>query len=108
MQLLILCTVNKQAITDTLEKQGSIKSNRVAEFCHPVDVSQVKDIDTFRPTVCAFEVPEHVVAELTDLKRCSNSIVFKHLWTQECKKVANKCSTIDDVVIKVWKPVKER
>lgn len=100
--------MDRKCIDDALQKLEKIETHSIVEFCLPVDVKQIKDLSTYCPTVHAFKESAQVVDMALGLQRCYMSSTFMVIWNSRCQEVFAQCPTLDDVVIKVWIPVKNR
>lgn len=80
----------------------------IKEFCEPVDVSKVDNVDTYQPRLCAFEVSPIVIDVAHELHSCCVSSTFIKLWNDKCNEVYTQCETLDDVVLNVWNSVKNQ
>ena len=91
-----------------LDIQREMEKHKVEEFCIPADVDIVKVSAHFNPESCAFKIPNDVKEILRDLHWCNSSSTFIWLWEKQCSERREECVTMSDVVIQIWKPVKER
>jgi hypothetical protein len=100
--------VDRKCIDDTLKKQEDLETHQVKEFCEPADITRVDTVETYQPRLCAFKVSPLVLDVVQQLHACFNSNTFMMLWNAHCREVFDQCSTLDDVVLKVWSFVKNQ
>lgn len=74
----------------------------------PSNITEVANLKTFQPKLCAFSVSETVLDLLPELQSCSESSTFMMFWIAECQSVMDESPTLDETVPRVWTTVKDR
>ncbi|KAL4233165.1 hypothetical protein ACF0H5_007850 [Mactra antiquata] len=95
-------------IDDTLKKQEHLDAYPMKEFCEPLDISKVEDVQNFQTKLCAFKVTSGVIDMAIELHKISHSSTFMKLWKQQCNTNGYDVKCLDDVVEKLWRTVKKR
>ena len=90
---------------DVLSKVGNIGQYSVKDFCKPLDVQSLDKIEECQQNMTAFELSPAVDEMLEPLYIAYKSTTFSKLWEQQCNAEQANCSTLDDVVERVWNPV---
>ena len=90
-----------------LSQVAEIGSHCLKDFCKPLDVSSIEKVEDFRPNLTAFCLSSEVDQILEPLHEANKSSTFAKLWEQECVRQQDNCTTFDDVVEHVWKPVQK-
>lgn len=101
-------TVDRKPVDIVLEKQVHMDVHKLNEFCSPVDISNVENLNTYTPRLCAFKLPHPVLDMVTKLHVYNRSSIFLKEWTAQSHVVGDQCTTLADVVHKMWLPVKKR
>ena len=88
-----------------LNKVSNIGHHSVKDFCKPLDVHSLDKIEDCHQNMTAFELLPEVDEMLEPLFIAYKSTTFAKLWEQQCNAEQANCSTLDDVVKRVWNPV---
>ena len=91
-----------------LAKVAKIGSCCVTDFCKPLDVKSVENVENVQQNITAFGLSQEVDQMLEPLHAAIRSTTFTKLWYQQGHEEGSSCSSLDDVVEKVWKPVNQR
>ncbi|XP_053396017.1 E3 ubiquitin-protein ligase rnf213-alpha-like [Mercenaria mercenaria] len=110
--LAFLCTpltrVEMSTFDEVLIKQATIENHTLNEFCQPVKIDCVENIDDdFLPELIVFRLPASIDAILQKMHLCRKSSVFFKMWKTQCEKCDKDCTSLDDI-LKVWTPVYKR
>ena len=100
--------VNTSKQDAVLAKVDTIGRYRVKDFCKPLDVATVENVENCHPDLSVFEISSEVDQILEPLSLAYRSSAFSKLWDQQCGEQQEICSSLDDVVENVWKPVQDR
>ena len=91
-----------------LSQVANIGSHCVKDFCQPLDVNTVENVENCRQNITSFGLSAEVDAMLEPLHNANRSTTFAKLWEQQCVSELDNCSKLVDVVERVWKPVQKR
>ena len=78
------------------------------DFCKPLDVATVENVENCHPDLSVFEISSEVDQILEPLSLAYRSSAFSKLWDHQCGEQQEICTSLDDVVENVWKPVQDR
>lgn len=101
-------TVDMGPVDIVLKKQVHMDVHKLSEFCNPVDISKVENLNTYTPNLCAFKLSQPVLDMATMLHAYNRSNIFVKLWNDQSQEDGDQCATLEDVVQGVWLPVKNR
>lgn len=91
-----------------LSKLVDIGQYSVKDFCNPIDVRSVGNIEDCHPDSPVFGLSAEVEKMLKPLYDAYNSSTFVKLWEKQCTEQQEYCTSLEDVVKNLWIPVNER
>ena len=100
--------VNTSKQDAVLAKVDAIGRYCVKDFCKPLDVASVENVENCQPDLSVFDISPEVDQILEPLSAAYRSTSFTKLWEHQCVEQQEICASLDDVVENVWKPVQDR
>lgn len=105
---MLYLSVETQDIEDVLAKCADIDEFKMSDLCKPGILEEIKDFETFCPSIIAFEIPDDVMKMLPKLLQYDKGMVFNRLWEiagQATVRRQGKALSLEEVIEHVWEPV---